>query len=409
MSQAKPRRSLILLLLGALMTVTPFTIDLYLPAFAEIARDFGTTPATVSLSVTSYFIGFAVGQLIYGPLLDRFGRKKPLYVGLLLYIFTCIGCMQSGSIEAMIAFRFLQALGGCVAGVAAIAMVRDFFPVEESAKVLSLLILILGLSPLLAPTFGGFITVWLGWKSIFIVLAIIVLIILLLVFFFLPVGREPDKSVSLKVGHMSSTFADIFRVRQFSVYTIAGAFSFASLFLYVAGSPVIFMDIFKVSPQVYGGIFALLSVGFIGSNQLNILLLKKFKSEQLFRVALVAQVFINIAFLVAAFNGWLGLTSTIVMLFLSLSSLGLIYPNASALALAPFTRNIGSASALLGFLQIGVAGLASGGVGLFKSGTSVPIVLMMAITSLIALMILIIWGWKSGTLSARPETSPLPH
>src|SRR5882757_8598129 len=148
---ARINNKYITLILGALITVSPFSIDMYLPSFSEIAKDLGTTPAKISLSLASYFIGFAIGQLLYGPLLDRFGRKKPLYYGLALYIIACVGCMLSQTIEMLVTFRFIQALGGCVPFVAAIAMIRDFFPVQESAKILSLLMLMLGLSPLLAP------------------------------------------------------------------------------------------------------------------------------------------------------------------------------------------------------------------------------------------------------------------
>jgi len=301
---------------------------------------------------------------------------------------TCIGCLQTQSIEAMIVFRFVQALGGCVAGVAAIAMVRDFFPVEESAKILSLLILILGLSPLLAPTIGGFITTWLGWHWIFILLIIIAFLILLLSYFFLPENYKPDPTVSLRVRPMVNIFLSILKNPSFYTYTLAGAFSFASLFVYVTGSPVIFMEIFKVSPQLYGGIFAMLSVGFIGGNQLNILLLRKYKSEQIFKVGLTCQVITNLVFVLGVSQGWYGLIATIVLLFFSLSCLGFVYPNSSALALMPFDRNIGSASALLGILQIGIAGIVSVCVGLFNSKEMLPLVAMMAGSTLIAFIIL---------------------
>ena len=203
--------TLIILILGALATVSPFSIDMYLPAFSQIADDFGTTPARISFSVTSYFIGLAIGQMIYGPLLDRFGRKRPLYVGLTIFIITCIGCMQAQSTETLVALRFLQALGGCVAWVAALAMVRDFFPVEQSARVFSLLILVIGLSPLLAPTLGGFIATGLGWRWVFIVLALIVFLILMVTIFFLPEGHKPDTSISLKAKPMLLTFFSIIR------------------------------------------------------------------------------------------------------------------------------------------------------------------------------------------------------
>lgn len=381
-------RTFIILILGALMTVTPFAIDLYLPAFKQIAKDFDTTPARISFSITSYFIGFALGQLLYGPLLDRFGRKKPLYYGLAVFVIACVGCMLSTSIEMLVVCRFIQALGGCVAGVAALTMVRDFFPVEETAKIISLLILVLGLSPLIAPTLGGFITESMSWHWIFVFLIGIAILVLALVVVYLPTRYQPDRTISLKPAPMLATFVSILKNRQFITYALAGSFSFASLFIYIAGSPMIFMEIFEVSPKAYGGIFALLSVGFIGSNQVNILLLRKYRSEDIFRIALAAQVITNIVFLVGVMNNWFGLASTIAMFFISLSCLGLIYPNASALALTPFTRNVGSASALIGFLQIGVAGLASGSVGLFNSKDAVPVIAMMVATALVAIIIL---------------------
>ena len=165
--------SLIILILGALSTVSPFSIDMYLPAFPQIAHDLGTTPAEISLSVSGYFIGLALGQLFYGPLLDRFGRKRPLYAGLSLFVVASLGCLTARSPGLFIAFRLLQALGGCVAQVGAIAMVRDFFPVEESAKILSLLFLVLSVSPLFAPTIGSFVATTVGWPWIFVILAAI--------------------------------------------------------------------------------------------------------------------------------------------------------------------------------------------------------------------------------------------
>ncbi len=404
-------KKLIIWILGGLATVTPFAIDLYLPAFSQIADDFGTTPTTVSLSVSSYFIGMAIGQILYGPLLDRFGRKPPLYVGLIVFILASIGVMQSESIEVMIGLRFLQALGGSAAWVGAVAMVRDFFRVEESAKVFSLLILIIGLSPLLAPTLGGFIVTLWGWQAEFIVLASIALFVLILVLFFLPVGYLPDPTVSLKPKPIILTFINVVRNPQFATYTFSGAFAFATLFIYVAGSPVIFMEIYHVSPQAYGGIFALLSVGFIGGSQLNIWLTRTYTSERIFRVALICQVITSFLFLLCVFYGWLGLYGTIAMFFVCLSCVGLINPNANALALAPFVKNIGSASALLGCTQIGIAALASSGVGIFDSGDIVPIIGLLTTTTSVALIILLI-GLRSvdkASLAVNSNTDPTLH
>jgi DHA1 family bicyclomycin/chloramphenicol resistance-like MFS transporter len=404
--QPTQNKRVILLILGALTTISPFSIDMYLPAFDQIAKEFGTTQAKISLSVASYFIGLAVGQMLYGPLLDRFGRKRPLYTGLVIYIIATIGCMQSRSTEFLVILRFIQALGGCVAWVGAMTMVRDFFPVEESSKVFSLLVLILGVSPLLAPTLGGFIAVAFGWQSIFIVLCVIVFLILLLVYFYLPEGQPADPTISLKAGPMLATFTTILKNPQFFTFTVAGAFSFATLFIYVAGSPVIFMEMYHISPRAYGGIFALLSVGFIGGSQLNIFLVKTFPSNTIFKTALITQFAANIIFVLLAWNGLLGLYSTIGMFFIVLTCIGLINPNASALALAPFTRNVGSASALLGCTQIGVAALASSGVGLFDSNGIIPIVVMLAATSFIAFVVLMTGLKRIGPNIITGSSSP---
>jgi DHA1 family bicyclomycin/chloramphenicol resistance-like MFS transporter len=396
MTSSRSSNSLILLILGALSTVSPFSIDLYLPAFAQIAEDLHTTSARVSLSVSSYFIGLAAGQILYGPLLDRFGRKKPLYVGLSVYLVATLLCTQARSVEMLVAVRFLQALGGCVAWVGAMAMVRDFFPVEQSARVFSLLVLILGVSPLLAPTVGGFIADALGWQAVFIALMIIVLLIFIATIFYLPEGHKPDPGISLKPRPILTSFWTIIKTPQFYTYAGAGAFAFATLFIYVAGSPIIFMDKFHVTPKVYGGLFALLSVGFIGGSQVNIFLTRKYKSQTLFRIALTCQAVISVIFVIGAYLDWYGLYATLGFFFLLLTCLGILNPNASALALAPFSRNAGSAASLVGFLQIGVAALASSCVGVFNSTDIAPIIAILAGTSVLALVILTIGRLQIG-------------
>jgi MFS transporter, DHA1 family, multidrug resistance protein len=250
MASLRHKRAWIIFLLGLLSVVNPFAIDMYLPAFSPIAGNFKTTTSVISLSLSSYFIGFAVGQILYGPLLDRFGRKRPLYFGLVLYIPASIGCAQAHSIDALVALRFVQALGGCAAQVAAIAMVRDFFPVKESAKILSLLFLIIGVSPLLAPSIGSALVSAFAWRWIFILLGANAFVMLALTFALLPEGHKPDASVSLKPKRMIQSFWTILRQPQFITYALAGAFSFAGLFAFVAGSPIIFMDGFRMSTKV---------------------------------------------------------------------------------------------------------------------------------------------------------------
>ena len=390
MSHSAPNRVLIILILGALSTISPFAIDMYLPAFPEIAAALHTSTAKISLSIASYFAGLAAGQLFYGPLLDRFGRKRPLYAGLFLFITASLLCMSAKTVEWLMAMRFLQALGGCAAQVASMAMVRDFFPVRETARIISLLILILGASPLLAPTTGGFVAVHLGWVWVFILLAAFALLNVALLFWYLPEGHQPDATVSLRPLPIFRNYLEVLREPQFITYSLSGAFAFSGLLVYVAGSPIIFMEVFHVSAQTFGFIFAGLAAGFIGSNQVNVLLLRKYSSEQIFRASLLVVCQVALLFLVGTHFGWFGLDLTLVLLFISLSCLGLAYPNAAALALVPFDHNIGSASAMLGFLQIGVSGLASASIGIFDSHDLQPVTIVLAATSWIGLAIFMI-------------------
>lgn len=388
-NRTKQQNFFLILIIGMLNTITPFSIDMYLPAFPIIAKDFHTTIGNVALSVSTYFLGFAIGQIIYGPLLDRFGRKRPLYIGLTLYILASFGCIMSSSVEGLWLFRFAQAIGGCVSGVAAMAMVRDFFPPERSARIISLLILILGLSPLLAPTVGSLVVNAYNWHMVFVLLSIIVLLLIIIVFFFLPEGHQPDPSISLAPKPILTNFKNILSEPRFYIFSLAGTFSFAGLFVYVAGSPAIFMEEFHVSTKMYGGIFALLSVGFIGGSQLNHVLEHRFSNEKIFSISIFIQVITGVLYLAGVFNGWYGLTENIIFLFILLSCAGLTYPNAAAIALSPFSKNAGSASALLGFIQIGIGGLISSGVGMLQFKGSLATALIMAVSSAIALLILL--------------------
>jgi DHA1 family bicyclomycin/chloramphenicol resistance-like MFS transporter len=405
MNQPNTSKRTLIWILGALATITPFAIDLYLPAFAQIAQQFDTTTAKVSLSVSSYFIGLAIGQILYGPFLDRFGRKRPIYIGLAVFVLASLGCMQAWNVESLIIFRLFQALGGSVAWVGAVAMTRDFFPVDESARIFSLLFLIVGVSPLLAPTVGGFMVTSLGWQSIFLALCLITIVIVLVVIFFLPEGHTPDPTISLQPGPMISTFAEILRTPAFFKYSLAGAFSFSTLFVYVASSPLIFLEIYQVSPTVYGVIFAVLSVGFIGGGQINIQLMKKFSSAQIFRAALIVQVVASVIFLLGVLMNIWNMYGVIVMFITCLACLGLTNPNSNALALAPFTRTMGSASALLGCIQIGVAACVSAGIGLVDSNDILPTVGLMTVTAGIALGIVILIGAGK---TAPAQSQPLP-
>jgi DHA1 family bicyclomycin/chloramphenicol resistance-like MFS transporter len=397
-----PRRVKIIIILGILTAFVPFSVDTYLPAVTRIAVYFGTTPARMTYSLSTFFIGFATGQILYGPLLDRFGRKVPLYFGIVLSILASGGCIISWSDTSFIAFRFIQALGASVASVSALAMVRDFFPPEESSRIFSMLVLVIGSSPLLAPTLGGFIISRLGWQWIFVFLSLMALALIGLVVFILPVSYKPSKDASLKITVIAKNYWTILRHPQFLTFSFAGAFSFSTLFIYVAGSPIIFMERYQMSAQSYGIVFALLSVGFIGGSQINIQVLKKFHSRQIFRFALLCQFSIGLVFLVGIMNDWYGRDLTIVLLFLLLLCLGFTSPNGIALALAPIEKNLGSASALVGTIRIGIAGLTSGGIGLLNVTNSLPVAGMIVITVSISLLIFIIGSRRMNAIGYKP-------
>ena len=390
MPKKKPSNSFIICLLGALSVIGPFAVDMYLPVFPQIAHDMSVPNAAIALTLSSYFIGLASGQLFYGPLLDRFGRKKTLLAGLSIYILASIACAIAPSIQSLIIFRFIQAIGACAAGVASLAIVHDFFPIEEAAKILSRLILFVAVSPLLAPTIGGMVALTLGWRAVFLILAAIVVAIFALISTQLPESHKPDAGISLKLGPIIREYFKILTNRRFTTYALSGAFSFAGLFGYLAGSPIIFMDGFHLSAKAYSGVFALLATGFIGSSQINVALLRRWKSDKIFKGSLMLQVTISIIFAIGAYAGWYGLAATIVLFFIFLSASGLIFPNAAAIAMAPFSKNAGSASALLGFLQLGIGALISTGISVFARHDTFPIIAILAVTSALGLIVLLI-------------------
>lgn len=383
-------RSLTILILGCMTALSPFSIDMYLPAFSKIAEDFNSTVTYVSLSLSSYFVGLACGQLFYGPLLDRFGRKPPLYAGLILYALASFGCYLSASADMLIFMRFLQALGGCVAGVASMAMVRDLFPPQESAKVFSLLVLILGTSPLLAPTIGGYFTTHLGWHSVFLSLLVMSVALLAAVRFRLPESHSPDPTVSLHPWVIFQDFLSILRDRRFSTFAFSAAITFSGLFLYLAGSSMIFINGFGVSPEVYGWIFAIVASGMILASQINVVLLNHWSNRQLLFAAMTSQVVISGVFFLLSSVTELNVYVTVALFFLFMSAFGITNPNAMSLTLAPFAKKAGRAAALLGFLQMSIGAMASSLVGAFQLVKMSSIVGLIALASFSGLCILIL-------------------
>ncbi len=395
-------RTGIILILGLLSALGPFSIDMYLPGFPAIADDLSVSVDAISYSLSSFFAGVCIGQLLCGPLLDRFGRRIPLITGMLLYIVASIGCVLSNSIELLIICRFFQALGGCVGMVAPRAVIRDIFPVKENAKIFSLMILILGVSPIVAPTAGSYLISAFGWHSVFMVLTVIGIITLLAVVFGLPESRQPDPAYSLKAKPILLNFYSVLKVPQFYTYSLMGAISSAALFAYLSGSPFVFMKLFGTSEQEYGIIFAIIAAGLILCSQLNKQLKKKYTSEQITVVTLSIQTAVGIALLIGTAFNWLNLYSTVALIALFLSCQGFAFPNSSALSMAPFSSNAGSASALMGAMQMAFGAFTAAVIGWCNPSSALPLAVIMASCVMVALLILF-FGTRKIKYSSRKE------
>src|SRR5665647_1555763 len=305
MNNSSPNKKFyLILILGLLTAIGPFSIDMYLPAFPDIANNLHTSVAQVMLSLSSFFIGISAGQLIYGPMLERYGRKKPMYVGLSIYLLASISCAMATSVNSLIIFRLLQALGGCAGMVAARAIVRDLFEVKENAKIFSMLMLVVAVSPIIAPTLGGYVTSLFGWRYVFIILIGIDIAIIAGVYFLLPESKKPDPDFSLKARAIIKNYAGIIKHPQFYTYALTGAIAYAGLYAYISGSPYVFMEIFRVNEKQYGWIFAVIAMGVIGSAQLNNFALKYYSSEPVIQTATLWQSIVGIVLAVMSYFGW---------------------------------------------------------------------------------------------------------
>lgn len=402
MSERSPKQEFLLIfILGALTTIGPLSIDLYLPAFPEIANSFQSDIASVSYSLSSFFLGLALGQLMYGPLLERFGRKRPVYVGLVVFMLASLGCALSNSVTELVIYRFFQALGGCAGMVASRAVVRDLFDGNKVAIIFSRLMMVIAVSPIIGPTVGGIISANFGWQAVFVVLILLVALIGLGTIFILPETKTPDPTYPMDIKAIAKSYASVFVHPVFFVNTIAGGLSYAGLHAYISGSPLLYMEILGLDEQAYGKVFAIIAVGIISASQLNGIFLKRMESRKLIMTALVIQTLIAGALLMTNLIGVAGLIVSTALIFSFLFCLGIILPNASALALAPMKKVAGSASALLGAAQMAIGASASALVGFLQIDTSVPMALVMAICSTLSLSLFYFGGKKVAVPQAQ--------
>jgi DHA1 family bicyclomycin/chloramphenicol resistance-like MFS transporter len=380
----------LVLLLGALTALDPLTIDMYLPAFGEIQKNLHTSIANVELSVSTFFVGMAIGQLFYGPLADRFGRRRPLLGGMLLYFAATLGCVCAPGIHSFIAFRLLQALGGCAGMVITRAIVRDLFDKKRVATFLSNLALVMGVAPIVSPSLGSALNGLFGWRSIFVVLLGANLTCMICVAIFLPETRASNP-VKLRLSSIVSTYLGLLGNRAFVGYLIPDTAIRAGMFAYIAGSSFVFVSLFHLSPSQYALVFGLNGCGLVLASQVNRRLLEVFTSDAILSWSVkIAALAASLVFLWT----WAALPHLVILasLFVFLATLNFVSPNALAGALSSQGHQAGTASALYGCLQWSMATGSSFLVSYLHDGTAVPmtvVIMLCGLVSLAAFQILI--------------------
>jgi DHA1 family bicyclomycin/chloramphenicol resistance-like MFS transporter len=380
---------ILILILGSLATLGPFSVDMYLPGFPAIAADLHTDIAHVGLSLTSFFIGISLGQLFYGPFIDRYGRKKPLVGGLILFIIAALGCSIAPSIQWLVGMRFFLAVGGCVGMVAGRAVIRDLFPIDRMAQVLSLMMMLGGVAPIIAPVMGGMVVATFGWRFLFYLLTVIAVVILTVILRYLPESKGPDASVSLHPSRVAKEYFKVFKEPAFLIHALIAGTASGGFFSYISGSPFVFMKLLGLTETQFGLLYGINALSLIGANMANRMVLKKYDSARVLRTASFIQCGVGILLLVGSLLGLIQSRFVLIpLIFCLLFFSGFVMPNTIALALAPFARNAGSASALVGGIQMIAGALASIMVSLLHDGTVVPMVLVMASCSTIGLVLL---------------------
>jgi DHA1 family bicyclomycin/chloramphenicol resistance-like MFS transporter len=365
-------------ILGSLTAVGPLAIDMYLPGLPTIAREFGVEVASVQASLAAYFVGIAIGQAFYGPLSDAMGRKRALSLGLLVFIVASIGCASAEDIRALLAFRFLQALGGCAPIVIPRAVVRDYFDQLESIRMLSILMLVFGLGPILAPLIGGQLLVNFGWRAVFWLLAAYAIVLFIVVSAFLPESLPAAQRRPQAMHVVVGVYARLLRDRRYITHVLSGALIFAGLLAYISGSPFVFIELFDVPPEQYGIFFGVNAVGIVSASQINRWLATRVAATRIVGVMLSVAMIASLVLLFDAYSGFGGFAGILIPLFCYIACHGFVLPNTTALAMAPHGQVAGSASALLGTIQFVLGSIAGALVGAFANGTAVPLAAVIA-------------------------------
>ncbi|WP_162934924.1 multidrug effflux MFS transporter [Pseudomonas cavernae] len=376
----------LLFLLGSLAAIAPLSTDMYLPAFAAIRQEIGLAAGDVELSFSSYFIGMLIGMLCYGPVSDRIGRKLPLLVGLGLYVCASAAITQAGDLTNLVFWRFLQGLGGCAGAVLTFAIIRDRCDMAQSAHNISLLVLIMGAAPVLAPLLGGWVMELAGWRNVFTALSLFGVALFLYAFVVLderPVAHHGDSGFFAVLRE----YLDLLKSSRFMTFVLIQALVMGGMFSYIIGSPSVLMDIHGISPGMFGYFFGANAIGVMIAGQLNRALLKRFAPVEILRPALwlplLGGALLVIDAQLAESTLWLVLPG----FFLAVCSVGFVNPNASALAMADQGRRAGKASAILNGAIFGFGMLAGLLLNLCYTGTTATVAWLMFGCAMLAICV----------------------
>jgi len=389
----------LLILLGALQAFAPLSIDMYLPAMPVIEKVFHTSTASVQMTMVTFLVGYALGQPLYGPITDRFGRKPPLYASLLVFIIASAACALSPSIPVMSIARLVQAVGACGGAVMSRAMVTDLFPAHELRRIFSMLVLVLGVSPVIAPLIGSYLLVWFGWNSAFITQALLGTVCLLGMHFRLPESLPHDARRALRLDLIKSAYMRLFRDRTFLGASVVCGFSTAGTFAYIASAPFVFIVLYRVPTERFGWLFGSVAAGMVVASQINGRMSHRIPLWRVLRTANMVQLGAGVLLLGSVLSGIGGMWSVFACVFIYVSAQGFVFPNGSAIAMMRHGQIAGTASALLGTNSFLIAALTTTFLG-FINSPALPMAIVIAGCAACSTLLNFL------TLGAKLETAP---
>jgi len=384
------RLFLFIVILGGLCTIGPFATDLYLPSLPTVADDLGATTQAIALTVTTFLAGLALGQLVAGPLSDAYGRRLPLIVGLSVFAASALACALTPSVEVLIGVRFVQGFAGASGIVIANAVVTDYARGRQAARLLSRLALVSGLAPIVAPLVGAQLLRVTSWRGLFIVLTGIGILLVSSVVFGLRESLPPERRSASGLRPTLKTMGMLSRDPGFMGYALTSALSFMAFFAYLAGSSLVYQESYGASPVLFSVLFAMNAIGMLVASQANHRLLTRFSPRQLLAVGLTGGALAGLAVLVVTLVGDLGLAALAIPLFVLVASLGMVFPDSTALALSLHPEVAGSASAYFGTLRLGLGALATPLVGIGGAVGGLPMALVIAVSGIAALGLFVV-------------------